>query len=394
MAKQKKRDVVEMMFVGADRASLVTERIKKLYEGGRSGQKEGQSETASPEGRAAESLQEEISRAPQEGAHAVRQMSRITERVRKVREIQERGRWYSTQRGLGESGSGMSDQTSTCCVPSVRIARTSKTLLAGEQMRASALKKAEQAAKKISVTDAGTTIGNAGKSTVKATKRVVSRAKEAVVNSAKAVYHGIKSSAALIAAGGGVAVFVILMICMVGMIFGSAFGIFFSGSQSSSSQRTIRTVMLELDAGYDQQVAGIQGSTEYDLLELHGRRPEWKEVMAVYAVKTNLDPNDSDELITMTKKKEKKLRDVYWDMVQISSTVETEKRTVTTSVTDESGNVTEKTEEKKVTVLTIRTISRSAREMAVEYGFGLEQEELLKELLDSNNDPLWEGIIY
>ena len=91
----------------------------------------------------------------------------------------------------------------------------------------------------------------------------------------------------------------------------------------------------------------------------------------------------------MTKKKEKKLRDVFWDMVSVTSKVETDKRTVTTSVTDESGNVTEKTEEKEVMVLTIQTISRSAEEMAVDYGFAPEQEELLKELMDGGNDPLW-----
>lgn len=85
---------------------------------------------------------------------------------------------------------------------------------------------------------------------------------------------------------------------------------------------------------------------------------------------------------------------MFWDMVSISSKVETEKRMVTTSVTDESGNVTEKMEEKEVVILTIQTISRNAREMAVDYGFDPQQEELLKELLDSSNDPLWAGVIY
>ena len=54
----------------------------------------------------------------------------------------------------------------------------------------------------------------------------------------------------------------------------------------------------------------------------------------------------------------------------------------------------EKTEEKEMTVLTIRTDSRSTREMIVDYGFSPEQEELLKELLDVGNDPMWAGVIY
>lgn len=343
MAKRKKREVVEMMLQGADRTSLVTDRMKKLYEGGRTGAKEGQKETASPEAHAADTVQKEMERAPQESVHAVRQVSRTAERIKRVKEVKGR----------------------TSHVPSARAAGTSKTAPAGKQMRASALKQA------------------------------MTRAKEAVVNSAKAVYHGIKSGSALIAAGSGVAVLVILLVCMVGMILGSVFGIFFTGTPNgSNSQRMIRTVMSELDTEYDQTILGIQGSVEYDVLELHGARPEWKEVLAVYAVKTNLDSNDSDELITMTTKKEKMLRDVFWDMVSVSSKVETEKRTVKTSVTDESGNVTEKTEEKEVVVLTIRTTSRTAGEMAVEYGFNPEQEELLKELLDNSNDRLWAGVIY
>lgn len=343
MAKRKKREVVEMMLQGTDRTSLVTERMKKLYERGRSGEKEGQKETASPEAHAADTVQGAMERAPQESVHVVRLVNRTAERIKRVRET----------------------KAKASHVPSARAAGTSKTVPAGEQMRASVLKQA------------------------------AARAKEAVVNSAKAVYHGIKSGSALIAAGGGVAVLVILLVCMVAMIFGSAFGIFFTGTQGgSNSQRTIRTVMSELDAEYDQTILGIQGSVEYDVLELHGARPEWKEVLAVYAVKTNLDSNDSDELITMTTKKEKMLRDVFWDMISVSSKVETEKRTVTILVTDDSGNVTEKTEEKEVAVLTIWTDSRSPREMAVDYGFDPEQEELLKDLLDVGNDPLWAGGIY
>lgn len=162
----------------------------------------------------------------------------------------------------------------------------------------------------------------------------------------------------------------------------------------------VRKKNVEEGRGYFRRVGAELGSrfaalgSVCDVLELHGGRPEWKEVLAVYAVKTNNDPNDSDELITMTSKKEKLLRDVFWDMVNVTSKVETENRMVTTAVTDESGNVTEKTEEKEVVVLTIWTDSWSAGEMAVEYGFDPEQEELLKELLEVGNDPLWAGIIY
>jgi len=346
MAKRKKREVVEMMFTGADRDFLVTERMKKLYEGGRSGEQERQRETAFPEAHAADNVQEEIERTPQKSVHAVRQVSRTAERIKWVKE---------TKKKAGH-------------VPTARAAGTSQTAPAGGKA----------------------TVAGTGKNTAKAAGKM----KELAVNAAKTVYQGIKSGGTLLVAGGGVAVLVILLICMVGMIQGSTFGIFFTGSQNGNgSERTIRTVMQGLDAEYDQQILAIQDANECDILEMHGARPEWKEVLAVYAVKTNLDPNDSEELISMTTKKEKKLRDIYWDMVQISSKVENEIRVVTKTVIGKDGKPKEKKVLKEVTVLTIWTDSSRAEEMAGRYFFDWEQKELLKELLDEGNDPLWDAII-
>jgi hypothetical protein len=116
-------------------------------------------------------------------------------------------------------------------------------------------------------------------------------------------------------------------------------------------------------------------------------------VLAVYAVKTNLDPNDPQELVTMTNRKEQKLRDIYWDMCSVSSSVESEFRVVTISVIGKDGKETEKKVLREVTVLTIRTESITAERMAGRYFFDGEQRELLRELLDAGNDPFWAWII-
>ena len=236
---------------------------------------------------------------------------------------------------------------------------------------------------------------NQNTSTVRIKANGVERIKNALAGVFKGVSKAVTSITTVIVVGAAVVVLVVIVFCMVGMICGSAFGIFFTGGQGGSdSERTVRTVMRELDAEYDQQIAEMQESAEYDNLEMYGEKPEWKEVLAVYAVRINIDSNDADELITMTTGKEKMLREVFWDMVEVSPKVEMEKRKVITAVTDESGNVMEKTEEREVTVMTIWIINRSAEEMAVEYGFDPEEEEVLKELLDSSNDPLWAGVIY
>ncbi|MBQ4562875.1 MAG: hypothetical protein IJA58_00175 [Lachnospiraceae bacterium] len=352
MSKQKdrmnhKREVVAVMFEGADRTGIVTERMRSLYDKGRSGTQsgqEGQMETASPEREAAETLQEEMECVPQKSIHTVRQVNRTAERIKRVKEI----------KGTASH------------VPTARTAGTSKTVPAGGKA----------------------TVVGAGKSPAKAAKKV----KELAVSAAKAVYQGIKSGWALLAAAGSVAVLVILLICMVGMILGSTFGIFFTGTEGTG-ERTIRTVMYELDAEYEQMISGIQSSHEHDILEMHGKRPEWKDVLAIYAVKTNLDSNDPEELITMTAQKERKLRDIYWDMCSVSSNMGTEWRIVTITVVGKDGKEKEKKVLREVTVLTIRTDSATADQMAGRYFFDWEQRELLDELMDSGNDPFWAAII-
>jgi len=376
----KKRAVVEEMFKGLERSSFASERLRRQYQGGLQ-EMEGQSESASPEQYAAEQVEERMEAAPRDGVYVVRKVNNVRRKVDQMRWKQNEQR--QNQAKQTNKGQGMPAREKAGYTKSVQGAgRTvpQKSLASADAKTVSVQKLLNQKQKT---------------SEVKVKTAGIERVKNVLAGLFRGVSKALTSNTTVIAAGAAVVVLVVMLFCMVGMVFGSAFGIFFTGAQDGSDfERTVRTVMRELDEEYDQKIAEMQESAEYDILEMEGERPEWKEVLAVYAVKINLDSNDVDELITMTTKKEKELRDVFWDMVSVSSKIETEKRTVTTSVTDESGNVTEKTEEREVMVLTIRTDSRSAGEMEVEYGFDSKQEELLKGLLDVRNDPLWAGLIY
>ena len=63
------------------------------------------------------------------------------------------------------------------------------------------------------------------------------------------------------------------------------------------------------------------------------------------------------------------------------------------TVIGKDGKETEKKVLREVTVLTIRTESMTADRMAGRYFFNGEQRELLRELMDAGNDPVWAGII-
>lgn len=62
---------------------------------------------------------------------------------------------------------------------------------------------------------------------------------------------------------------------------------------------------------------------EKSVVEMSGSRAVWKEVLAVYSVKTTTDPDNPQEVATMDETKKGLLTDIFWEMNEISSRTET-----------------------------------------------------------------------
>jgi hypothetical protein len=91
----------------------------------------------------------------------------------------------------------------------------------------------------------------------------------------------------------------------------------------------------------------------------------WDDVLAIYAVLVTTDGASPTEAVTMTQEKLDVLRSVFWDMTQISYTIET----------------TEETDDGESTrTLTINITIKNKDQIAAEYGFTAEQLELLAEM--------------
>ena len=69
----------------------------------------------------------------------------------------------------------------------------------------------------------------AAKATAKATATAVKAAVKATIAAVKAIIAGTKALIAAIAAGGWIAVVVIIIICLIGLLVGSVFGILLFG---------------------------------------------------------------------------------------------------------------------------------------------------------------------
>ena len=202
---------------------------------------------------------------------------------------------------------------------------------------------------------------------------------------------GIKALVAAIAAGGWVALIVIVIICLIAAVV-ACFGIFFS-SEDTGSDKPMRTVVQEINQEYQAQLDDIKGSVVYDTLEMSGSRAVWPEVLSVYAVKVTSDPDNPQEVATVTPEKEQILRDIFWAMNTISHST-TESVTTIIESDDGHGNILEETVTETKTTLHIVVSHKTATEMAAEYGFGERQLEHLDALLEEGTSGMWAAVLY
>lgn len=228
---------------------------------------------------------------------------------------------------------------------------------------------------------------------IKATIAGIKLAAKVTVYVVKAIIAAIKAIVSAIAAGGWVAVVIIIVICVVALIICSIFGIFFSGEESGTGQ-TIQTAVQEINTEYDNKILKIKNTTTYDVLEMSGSRVVWKDVLAVYAVKTNTDPDNPQEVATMDDNKKQILKNLFWEMNEISSRTESVSETVITETDDGYGNIVQTETTVTRTYLYITVTHKTFDEMASQYGFNQEQKDYLTELLKPEYNSLWSAALY
>ena len=266
--------------------------------------------------------------------------------------------------------------------------QSSKVAIKTAQETAKAAQKSAQAAAK-----AAEKAVQIARATAKAAAAAAKAAAKACVAAVKAIIAAVKELVAAIAAGGWVAVVIIIVIMLVALIVGSCFGIFFS-SEDTGSPMTMKSVVQEINMDYQSSLDTIRNMTVHDKMETSGARAVWPEVLAIYAVKVNTDPNNPQDVASMDDAKKAMLKEIFWAMNQINSRVETTEETVLIEEADEDGNiiVTETTE--TVTTLYITVTHKTATTMAYEYGFTEEQKQMLNELLQDENASMWAAVLY
>ena len=209
----------------------------------------------------------------------------------------------------------------------------------------------------------------------------------------KAAIKGIKSLISAIVAGGWVAVIVIIIISLIAALACSTHGIFFS-SEDSGTGITMSSVVQELNIELLDTIDKEKDKGTYDEVNITGYQADWKDIIAIYTIKTNTDSANPQEVATIDDAKKQLIADVFWDMNTITSTTETVMEEKVEETTDEEGNKVETVTQVTKTILTITITPKTAEDMLKEYGFTDKQKEYYYDLTNSKNDKLWNALIF
>jgi len=235
-----------------------------------------------------------------------------------------------------------------------------------------ASKKAAEAAKK------------AAESTAKAIKATV----KAVATAVKAVVSAVKGIIAAIAAGGWIAVLVIVLICIVALVLGSIFCVFSSDNTTESGVTiadTVRTARSELYGDIEK----IKSEYTYDMCYVTGEPCDYSFAVAVYAVKVS----NSGDAAVYDDNKVSLVKEIYRNIN--SYTVHTEQKTEMESrlVKQQDGTYLPEDVPVTKTYLYIEFEPMTKDEVILFYGFDKTQMEQFEQLLSDDTNEMWKELL-
>lgn len=205
--------------------------------------------------------------------------------------------------------------------------------------------------------------------TAQAAKRATKRfeqVKSAVIRAGQAVAR----AAVGLLGGAGALIALILVIGGAAAVIGTPFGVFWSGNDSDA--QSVPQAVARINSEFASEISRIQTENPTDSVVIH-REPDggsdltirnWTDVIAVFAVKTAGADADATDVVTIDEERIDLIRQVFWDMNEVSWYVQTIKHKDDTE-----------------TILHITITSKKATEMPDFYHFSKSQREALTEVL-------------
>ena len=161
-------------------------------------------------------------------------------------------------------------------------------------------------------------------------KRAAQKAAEAVMAGLKALWAAAHTMVAAIAAGGSVAVLVVVIVCMIALVIGSGFGIFFA-AESAGHGMSLADAIAQLNSEYQDRLEEIEADHPHDRLEIASNDGSyaiaWQDVLAVFAARTS-GAEDGAPVAYLDDANLERLRQIMWDMNEVTWEVETQTHVV------------------------------------------------------------------
>ena len=259
---------------------------------------------------------------------------------------------------------------------------TVKTAQAGVKTTKAGIKTAETTAKATAKTakTAGHVAQKAAQAAAKAAQAIAKAAAtaakvaaKAIATAVKAIVTAIKGIIAAIAAGGWIAVIIIVAICVIALIVCACCGVFASNETEDGSRpmtEAIQTIDGEFRSSIDSKIADLSVGS-YDAVEvkyvgdMDGDSDfaiNWNDAIAIYAVSVTMDPEAPTDVVQVTPEKVEILRRIFNEMNTVSystDVVETDRTIIT-----ENGD--EETETIRKLIISVDVSSMDAYEAIVE----------------------------
>ena len=186
---------------------------------------------------------------------------------------------------------------------------------------------------------------------------------------------------------GGVVLLLAMVIGAAAAVIGSPMGILFADESGDPNSIRIAEIVAETNADFGEAINEIvaahpecsETTMEYDYEDGHTWASYWPEVLAVFAVHTNL--NSDSDVVVIDETKKLLIQNTFWSMHQITSEIETV--TTTPEPTEDEPDPEPVTEH----ILHITVSSKSVAELAEEYNFTQDQRDILDELLSDELRP-------
>ena len=229
-----------------------------------------------------------------------------------------------------------------------------------------------------------------GKQTAQVAMRRARAAARALATAVRAAAAALQSLAVTWVAGGTAAVAVVLLVCLIALVAGSSFGIFFAAHPAGNGA-ALQTVVRQLSEDYYEQIRDIEESVPHDRIEYI---PEelaairWEDVLSVFAADMAAAENGQPVAVLETEQIDR-LEEVMRQMNPVSHRIYTEEHEEEQTVIDEDGEEVTETVTVAETVLEITIQQKTPQDMAAALGFTARQDEQLILLADPQYKTLW-----